>query len=383
MAVNRCDPCCQIGGNMPVAVFQQNALQVLCSILEAVDIEAGDSGNDVANGTNSTGTGIKAAGLLAQFDDTAPTAITENNFGNLRMSGNRNLYVTVRDAAGNERGLNIDATGALAAIVSQATAANLNATVVQPTAANLNATVVQATPGNLNATVVQGTASSLNATVVQATPGNLNATVVQGTASSLNATVVQATASSLNATVVQATASSLNATVVQATATNLKAAVSGPDAHDAALTGSPLLEGFQGLNTDPATVTSGRAVRGVADIMGRQIVVPYSLTTNWFSADLAWNANTDQTVKAAGSGSRHNYITSMQISNSSATPVVFTLKDGAGGASLTSFWVPAASHHSYSFPVPLKGAPATLVAGNTSVAVDTFYCAIQGYTSAP
>lgn len=62
----------------------------------------------VISGTNSTGTGIAAAGILAQFDDTSPVACTENNFCNLRMSQNRNLYGTIRDAAGNERGANVD-----------------------------------------------------------------------------------------------------------------------------------------------------------------------------------------------------------------------------------------------------------------------------------
>lgn len=67
----------------------------------------------VIDGTNSTGTGIAAAGILAQFDDTTPTSITENQFGNLRMSANRNLYGTIRDAAGNERGANVTAANAL------------------------------------------------------------------------------------------------------------------------------------------------------------------------------------------------------------------------------------------------------------------------------
>lgn len=67
----------------------------------------------VINGTNSTGTGIVAAGLVAQFDDVSPTAITENQFGNIRMSANRNLYSTIRDAAGNERGVNVTAGNAL------------------------------------------------------------------------------------------------------------------------------------------------------------------------------------------------------------------------------------------------------------------------------
>lgn len=47
----------------------------------------------IINATNSNGTGIVAAGLVAQLDDTAPTAITENQFGNVRMSDLRAVYV--------------------------------------------------------------------------------------------------------------------------------------------------------------------------------------------------------------------------------------------------------------------------------------------------
>ena len=46
----------------------------------------------VVNALNSVGTGIEAAGLVAQLDDTSPTAITENSFGNVRMSPTRALY---------------------------------------------------------------------------------------------------------------------------------------------------------------------------------------------------------------------------------------------------------------------------------------------------
>lgn len=67
----------------------------------------------VINATNSIGTGIMAVGVLAQFDDVSPTAITENQFGNIRMSANRNAYGTIRDAAGNERGANVTAANAL------------------------------------------------------------------------------------------------------------------------------------------------------------------------------------------------------------------------------------------------------------------------------
>lgn len=49
----------------------------------------------------------------AEFDDSSPDSVDEGDAGALRMSGNRNLYVRIRDNAGNERGLNIDANGEL------------------------------------------------------------------------------------------------------------------------------------------------------------------------------------------------------------------------------------------------------------------------------
>lgn len=51
-----------------------------------------DMAREVANGTNSIGTGLIAAGLLAQVDEISPTAISENSFGNVRMSSARALY---------------------------------------------------------------------------------------------------------------------------------------------------------------------------------------------------------------------------------------------------------------------------------------------------
>lgn len=47
------------------------------------------------------------------FDDAAPDSVNEGDAGAGRMSGNRCQYVIIRDAAGNERGLNIDALGRL------------------------------------------------------------------------------------------------------------------------------------------------------------------------------------------------------------------------------------------------------------------------------
>jgi len=47
------------------------------------------------------------------FDDTAPDSIDEDDVGIPRMSANRNTYMTIRDGAGNERGVNVTASNEL------------------------------------------------------------------------------------------------------------------------------------------------------------------------------------------------------------------------------------------------------------------------------
>lgn len=55
-----------------------------------------DRVRSVGNGSNTAGTGILATGLLAQLDDVSPTAITENQFGNVRMTANRALLSSAK-----------------------------------------------------------------------------------------------------------------------------------------------------------------------------------------------------------------------------------------------------------------------------------------------
>lgn len=49
--------------------------------------------------------------LGAEFDDVTPDIVDEGDIGAVRMSSRRELYVQIRDAAGNERGLNVDSSG--------------------------------------------------------------------------------------------------------------------------------------------------------------------------------------------------------------------------------------------------------------------------------
>jgi hypothetical protein len=66
---------------------------------------------------SATANGGLNAAMACTFDDASPQAVTENSFGFTRCSTNRNQYVTLRDAAGNERGANINASNQLSVSV--------------------------------------------------------------------------------------------------------------------------------------------------------------------------------------------------------------------------------------------------------------------------
>lgn len=95
------------GGNA-AAVNASGQLSITCANCSG----SGASAVDDAAFTVATGSGAPAMGL---FDDVAPDSVNEGDAGVLRMSANRALYVNIRDNAGNERGLNIDASGNLSA----------------------------------------------------------------------------------------------------------------------------------------------------------------------------------------------------------------------------------------------------------------------------
>lgn len=122
----------------------------------------------VVNAMDSTGTGIAAAGLMAQFDDAATGTVTENQFSTLRMSSRRALLVEgvasgTAQAASIADGSDV-AEGALAdaAVVAGATGSisaklrsisrDLVANIVLATGANIigRTGVDQTTPGTTN-----------------------------------------------------------------------------------------------------------------------------------------------------------------------------------------------------------------------------------------
>lgn len=137
----------------------------------------------IENAQNANSTGIPAAGLVAQFDDTNPSGVNENNFAPVRMSSVRGLYVNIRDGAGNERGVNVDAANALqvntgGSVVSFQGGNQITSIVsIIPSSVLVGASIFGQLPG--------GTATLGSITAIQGTNPYIFTGSVQGTVSVL------------------------------------------------------------------------------------------------------------------------------------------------------------------------------------------------------
>lgn len=97
----------------------RSVLQVDDSGFLKVNIKAGSGGGvthtDDAAFAPAVDDGVPLFGF---FDDVAPDPVDEGDAGAVRMSGNRNLYIRIRDNAGNERGANVTAANELNVIAT-------------------------------------------------------------------------------------------------------------------------------------------------------------------------------------------------------------------------------------------------------------------------
>jgi hypothetical protein len=101
-----------------------------------------------------------------EYDDTSPDNVHEGDAGAARMSSRRELYVQVRDAAGNERGLNVDASGNIG-VSSIASALPAGTNAIGKLAANTGVDI-----GDVDVTsVVPGTSATSLGKAVDAAAG--------------------------------------------------------------------------------------------------------------------------------------------------------------------------------------------------------------------
>lgn len=95
--------------------------------------------------------------------------------------------------------------------------------------------------------------------------------------------------------------------------------VGGVAAHDAAVSGNPVLIGLEGRTTDGTPVTSGDAVRGLADTLGKPIVLVGAVHDLRVNGTITEIDNTaDDVIVAAGAGVRI-VVTAVMVTNAHAT----------------------------------------------------------------
>lgn len=114
------------------------------------------------------------------------------------------------------------------------------------------------------------------------------------------------------------------AIAVQATSTGLL--------HGSAVGTSVFPAGLDGRSADGTAVTTGQNVRALGSLVGKEVNLPYALpgqTWSYAAASGGITNTTDVVLRAAGGAGVRNYLTSLQVTNESATATEVVIKDGA------------------------------------------------------
>lgn len=291
----------------------------------------------MVNAVDSVGTGIQATGILAQFDDTSPGTVTENRFGNIRMSVRREIYGQIRDAAGNERGANVDSNNNLGVVLPAETTKVIGT--INIAAAQTLATVTTLTG---TTTLTPGTAAANLGKAEDAVHSSGDVGVFSlGVANEA-----------------QTSLAGDGDYIAQVTDTKGNTMAVGNLASDAVDAGNPIKIGAQARSSEITAVSSADRVNLIADLVGKLIVLPYANPENFVSGAItsAMTGTTSTSLIAAPAAGLRNYITQITVSNSHATVGTdIIIQDGSGGTTL--YVIPAAANYggaTLTFPTPLR-----------------------------
>lgn len=160
-------------------------------------------------------------------------------------------------------------------------------------------------------------------------------------------------------------------------------ALNGQSAHDAVISGSPVRLAGRALTAAYTTVATGDTADLVTTLQGALITRPWQIPElEWSYASAAGGIvnTTDVPLVAAAAAGLRRYITSMTLSNNSATATEAVLKDGA-----TIIWrgmLPAnAGNFLVTFENPLKTTAATALNFACITTAAAVYVNAQGYTA--
>lgn len=340
---------------------------------------AGSGGTAIADDAAFTvaTTSVTPAGGL--FDDVAPDSVNEGDAGAVRMSANRNMYTTIRDAAGNERGLNVAADGSIAVTVATVPShAVTNAGTFATQAAQSGTWTVQ--PGNTaNTTAWLFTGGLANDGAAAATNrlGTLPA-VVQNSAPTLtdgrNAAISLTTGGATRVMVTNA------AGAAQTLASDVT-----EDAAETAGGGGPMVLSVRRDTAASSAGTTGDNATFNTDSLGRLWVRPGNPCDDHARVQTAAisNSTSGNVEVVALNGSDLIYVCGYSLMAGAATGVRFVYGTGTacatGETGLTGAWPFAANG---GIQQPNTGAPQFVVpAGNAFCTENTGANAIAGHVT--
>lgn len=318
-------------------------------------------GSELVDDAAFTPATSKVTVIGGEFDDTSPDSVNEGDAGAPRISANRNLYTTIRDAAGNERGVNVDSNGEIGisairtSITPGTSATHLGkAEDAAHTTGDTGVAVWGVRDDTLSVeSGAEGDYEPLHltaagrvytsATIDAALPAGTNAIGKLAANSGVDIGDVDVTSVAGTVTVSDG-AGALNVivdsgttAVTQSTASSLNAEVQGDVADDATTPTNPVLTGGVAVETDgtdPGSVSAENDVAYLRTDRNRRLLVNTNHPNQWCANEEETGAVTNDEIKAAPGANLSLYVCSFIVSNG-ATAGDYSLKEDSGGTPVT------------------------------------------------
>jgi len=339
-------------------------------------VTGGGGGTEYTEDAAAAADPVGTALILVRAD--TPAGITSANGDNVAQRGTDYgaAYVTLVNSSGTVLDAIPVTDNAGTLTVDGTVTANLSATdnaVLD--SIDTKTSYGSVTGGGVEATALRVTIAS-DSTGVVSIDDNGGAITIDGSLTNISGTISLPTGA--------ATAAN------QSTANTALAIIDNPIvAHDAAISGSTGVSviGFNARSSEPTAVASADATQGLATLLGKQVVIPYSIPASSWSYAAASGGITNTTgvtAKAAAGAGIRNYITRCQVVNGHATVSTdVQIRDGASGTVLWRGFAQAAGGGVTAvFDPPLRGTANTLVevaCGTTGTAT---YFNLQGFVAA-
>ena len=205
--------------------------------------------------------------------------------------------------------------------------------------------------------VTAGSGTAID-TRTEATNGNHRQVVVIGDPSTNAGVAPVDVTNGLSVSITNASLTVASHAVTNAGTFAVQAVSAGDVAADAADSGNPVKTGGKAVSAEPTAVTANDRSNFITDLVGKQIILPYSNPENFVSGAItsAMTGTTSTSLVAAPAAGLRNYVTTIICSNAHAsvgTDIV--IQDGSGGTTLLT--IPAASVYGgavITLPVPLR-----------------------------